>query len=140
MSKVQDMRRANLKKLVDDYGAAALAKLLGYTRAYLYQLLYAPGAKGYRPITEKTREKIEEKLGLPPMWLDTKPGEPPPFRADVAELFALVLRAVADIMAELKIEVAPAKYPELVRMAYDQSAKIGRVDLEHIRRLIRLLK
>ena len=136
MGQLDDLRRTNLQRLVDRYGASSLAKRLGHSGpSYLGQIL-----RGERPLTEKTARKFEEKLGLTTRSLDADASGIVPFEGTSPALMADTVRAVGEILEQEKIRPAPAKFAELVAMVYEQSAAAGRVDLEHARRLIKLLK
>lgn len=61
---MKELRRKKLKSLEEKFGTrAALARALGESAGYLYQLI-----KGIRPVTENTTLKFEEKLSLKPGW------------------------------------------------------------------------
>lgn len=135
MGHLDDLRRANFKKLVDRYGAASLARRLELSGpSYIGQIL-----TGRRPLSEKTARKFEEKLGLTPRYLDSQ-NDVVPFEGTSPTLMAEAVRAVGEILEHEKIRPQPAKFAELVAMVYEQSVKVGHVDLEHARRLIKLLK
>ena len=136
MGHLDDLRRSNFKRLVDQYGAASVAKRLGLSGpSYIGQIL-----TGRRPLTEKTARKFEERLGLTPRALDAEANGVVPFVGTSPQLMAETVRAIGDILEHEKVRPPPTKFAELVAMVYEHSAKNGRVDLEHARRLIKLLK
>lgn len=63
---MDEIRRKNLERLIEQYEVQdALADAVGVTPGYISQL-----RNGTRPLNEKTTEKYEKKLGLPPKWFD----------------------------------------------------------------------
>jgi transcriptional regulator with XRE-family HTH domain len=136
MARIDDLRRANFKKYVDKYGAASIAKRLNLSGpSYIGQIL-----TGRRPLSEKTARKYEQELGLAPLSLDATSDTELPFEGTSGFLMAATIRALGELLEESKVEVAPGKFAELAALAYEQAAKDGRVDHEHIRRLIKLVK
>lgn len=89
-----DIRKKNLKMLVSKHGSQeALAHTLGVTPGYISQMLNKT-----RPITEKTTQKWEEKLGLPPRWFDVDQED------DFAEQNRLGTVLAEQDMAEIREE------------------------------------
>lgn len=71
MRPITDIRRDNLRRLIDDNdGPSAVAIRLGYVNSSFMAQLAGPNP--IRNVTEKTARKYEEKLGLPPGWFDTE--------------------------------------------------------------------
>lgn len=135
-SKIQEVRRARLQELVDQYGASGLAKRLDHSGpSYIGQLL-----SGRRPMTEKTARAIEEKLGLTVRALDALPGEDAPFTNSDNAMVAASIRALGDALEETSTQIPPQKFAELVALIYEKAARAGRVDVEHVRRLLKLVK
>lgn len=69
---MEDIRRANLKKLIKRYGTQAkLAEALGVTSGYITILKNPDTTKdSYRPFNEKTARLLEQTLNLADGWLD----------------------------------------------------------------------
>lgn len=134
---IAKVRRENLRRLIDQmHGPTAVAKRLGFGGpSYVSQM-----AAGGKPITEKTARKIEQKMGFPQFSFDTEPGEPLPFAGTDHSLIAAVVRAVGEALEKSKLQAKPAKFAELVAIAYESAAKAGRVDQAQIERLVALLK
>jgi hypothetical protein len=128
----QETRRVNLQRLVDEHSASSVAKTMGWSGpSYVGQLL-----AGRRPITEKTARAIEEAFALAPRSLDSAPGEGLPISN--SDFLAACIRSLGDMMQELNVQLSPAKMTELIVLVYEHSVKSGRIDLERIRRLLKL--
>lgn len=136
MVSIDEVRRERLRQLVEKQGgAASLAKLLGHSGpSYISQVL-----SGRRKLGEKAARKIEEQLDLEDRYFDSADGELP-FAGTDRSLIATVIRAVGQALAAEQVDVEPAKFAELVALAYEQAAPSGHIDVEHLRRLIKLLK
>jgi transcriptional regulator with XRE-family HTH domain len=137
VGRLDDLRRSNFQRLVDRYGAASLAKRLGLTGpSYIGQLL-----SGRRPLSEKTARKFEEKLGLTVRSLDIEgDGGPIPFVGTDNVLLADSIRVLGELIEQEKVRPAPEKFAELVSMVYAQAVQSGRLDHDHARRLVKLIK
>ena len=134
--KIAEIRRANLKRLVDQYGATEIAKRCGHgSVSFISQML-----AGGKAVGEKAARKIEQGMGLPPLALDAEPGKSIPFAGTDKGLIAESIRALGEELEAHKINVSSAKFAELVALVYEQAAHAGSVDREHIRRLLKLLK
>lgn len=140
MLDIADVRRTNLRKLVgENEGMSNLARRLGLTRgSYISQLLKEPPI---RDISEKTARKWEKALDLPPGWLDktthqtagTEAG-----RVDVA-LLAKVIETLKRELHKGRVSLAPAQLAEFIAMQYADSVPTGRVNIERVRTLLRVL-
>lgn len=136
MSKIADLRRENLHRLVETHGATDVAKRMGWSGpSYIGQMLNSK-----RPITEKTARKIEEKFNMAQYAMDARPGEAPPYAGMDHGLVGASIRALSDALEETKTQIPSAKFAELVALVYEQAAKSGKVDPQQVRRLIRLVK
>jgi len=94
---MQDIRRGNLRALVERYGGqGALARKLGLKKgAFISQVLSTPPV---RPISEKTAAKWEKKLELPDGWMSRPP--PTPLGVPIGGSFSE--RLVQEVVATLK--------------------------------------
>lgn len=68
-----ERRRSNLIRIREDYcggSAAELARRIGKSPTYISRMLFEPGKKGARGISEETTDIIERVFGLPRHWMD----------------------------------------------------------------------
>lgn len=144
MSDIQEVRRANLRRLVaDNEGMNNLARRLGLTKgAYISQMLVTPPV---RPISEKTARKWEKALSLQPGFFDravspyasTLTGSPAAAPVDTSTLARVVTYVVEAL--EVKTPIAPPALGELVALQYKDACAMG-VDRDRIRAFVSLLK
>lgn len=130
-------RRANLRLLIAQWdGPTPLAKKLGLSGpSYLSQLV-----SGHRPITEKTARQFEESLDLPLGWLDDeRHASGKPVKVD-DDLVTRVVMLVGAALEESKTAVKPAKFADLVAMAYEEAVRAGELSEQYVKRLIKLTK
>lgn len=145
MSKSNDYRLSNLRRLIDDAGGpSSLAKKLGYSNASF--LVQMAGPNPMRKVTEKTARAFEEKLGLPAGYLDqpsgasappagsTPPPQSVPFTVDL-------IRLVGKVLDEEKVSLPPPRFADLVAFALVESeAQRKMADADQIRRVVALMK
>lgn len=67
------IRRANVARLLDQYGQTRLSEMTGIAPALLYQLGRARG-KSKRNVSDRHARAIEQALGLSPGWMDIDHG------------------------------------------------------------------
>ena len=132
MKSVYDIRRANLRSIMAEWGGpTSLAKKLGHTNgSYLAQLI---GPHPSREISEKVAREIETRLNLPANWLDGEHGATQP--VDNA-LLGQCVRAVAAAIEGRK--VSPDVMGEMVSAVYDRAKLIGRIDEPFVQQLLRI--
>lgn len=136
---MNDVRRANLRKLVTKYeGMNGLARALGLGRgAYISQLLMQ---NPIRVISEKTARKWEAQLGLASGWLDSNPEEKKaPSTLDTA-LLSQTIEAVLDGLKGAKANLPAARVADLIAMQYADAVPTGQVDLARLNIILALLK
>jgi hypothetical protein len=148
VSKVSDIRRANIRQLIAERGGlTSLSNSMGYKNpSFLSQMT---GPRPSREITEKTARRIEEKLSLAPGTLDRQksayapiqatPAASPEHEAAVA-MVADVIRFVGKVCADEGLNLGPAKFAEIVAIAFGDAAERGEPRREHVTQLVRLLK
>ena len=138
---IQDVRRRNLRRLVQDYeGMNSLARQLGLTKgAYISQLL---SDKPQRAISEKVARNWEKKLGLTQGWLDGNPENKAAITRQTldAALLERVILEVAKAAHDLGVTLQPGRLSELVAMQYVDATTLGQVDPERVRKIVGLLK
>jgi hypothetical protein len=137
MPQVYEVRRANLRKLMTQWGGpTSLATKLGHSNgSYLAQLA---GPHPSREVSERTARQIEQALTLPTGYLDqAHPGAEHTLDDDV---LALCIRAVTAAVKDAKLKANPERFADLVALAYDHSMVSGTVDEKFINRIVRLLK
>lgn len=137
---ISEVRRANVRALIEKYGASKLATRLGYRNpSFLSQ---QAGPNPTREVTERTARAFEQKLGLPAGTLDVPPDqEARP--ADVStRVIADVIRLVGTIIQNENVQMPPPqRFADLVSLAVVDTMEHGGVPREqHIRSVVRLLK
>ena len=137
--KTEDVRRDNLRKLMQEHGASALSRKLGYKHpSFLTQLA---GPNPSRRITEDSARRYERDLGLPSGWLDNAAPAATTTTEGSTALVATVIRLVGAVLQGEKIDVQPARFADLVALAYVDAAEHGGAPREaHVRSLVRLMK
>lgn len=139
-----DTRRTNLRQLMAEWGGpTSLALKLGHANgSFLSQIV---GPHPTRKISEDVARGIEKKLKLPERWLDQEHAgvvggeapQPQPLQGDLlASVTKACLSAVQDNGGRPSIE----KVAECIAIAYKHAVDTGRVDLDFIRQLLKLLK
>lgn len=149
MSKRNENRRDNLRRLQDEYGGPkTLAEKLGYANSSF--LVQMTGPNPTREVTEKTARKIEEKLGLEENSLDWPARDKrSASRHTVHEPSATyarphgdtaptveIIRALGSIMERDRISVSPTKLADIV--AFALQSNMSR-DEETLRNLLSLM-
>jgi len=134
MSSSSDIRRANLKKKLEQAGGpSALARQLGISGpSYILQIL-----SGIRPFSEKTARKWEARLGLKPYELDATDDGVPFEDVDLA-LLREVMVAVAKALEERKLAGAE-RAAKITSMVYSRSIETRKLDRKYLDSLIDLL-
>lgn len=141
MSKSNDHRLTNLRRLIDDAGGpSSLAKKLGYSNASF--LVQMAGPNPMRKVTEKTARAFEEKLGLPVGYLDQPSGASAPPEAPATVPFTVdLIRLVGKVLDEEKVSLPPPRFADLVAFALVESeAQRKMADADQIRRVVALMK
>ena len=131
-----ELRRARLKALIEHHGgAAAVARRLGHAGpSYLGQLL-----TGRAPLTDKAARKIEAGLEAPNAIVgEHKPAVP--FENVDRALLADAIRIAGELAAREGVTLAPQKFALLASAAYEHAASVGRVDVDHVLRLLQLAR
>jgi hypothetical protein len=141
MADTQEVRRRNLRRLVSEHeGMNNLAHKLGLTKgAYISQLLTDPPV---RTISEKTARKWEKALMLPEGWLDGQPKSyttAPPAALNTS-LLAEVITAASEALKAVKVCLPPARFSDLVSMAYTDAIASGHVNTARLDTIVGLLK
>lgn len=136
MLTVYEIRRANLRRLMADWGGpASLSRKLGHSNAsYLAQLA---GPNPSRELSERSAREIESKLGLPSNWMDSE--HEGATRVD-DEALAACVKAVAATLRDAGLRPDPEKYSILVSLVYDRWRTIGRLEEPYVKKLIDLLR
>jgi len=137
MKSVFDIRRDNLRKLMEQWGGpTSLSLKLGHSNAsYMAQLA---GPKPTREVSEKTARDVERKLGLSSGWMD-KPHKGLPGQPDTNALIE-VMALVQDLLESEGVKVSKAKLAELVALVYERQQETNAAEQTYARRLVLLLK
>ena len=139
---IQEIRRGNLRAMMDKEGATDLAKKLGYrTPTFLSQMC---GPNPTRKVTEKSARRFEKDLGIPAGTLDKDPAtaakQATPSTIDV-DLVADVIRMVGNVCSAEAVELPPSRFADLVALAFvDTIEHQGKQRPEHVKQLVRLFK
>lgn len=148
MSKVADIRRANVRALIGERGGlSALSLKLGYKNpSFLSQMT---GPDPTREITEKTARKIESALGLGVGSLDAPGGQPRPVQAPaqggavdegLVKFVADTIRTIGTACEAEGVAPAPSKFSEIVALVLSDTMERGAARPERVQQLVRLLK
>lgn len=137
MKSTFDIRRANLRKLMEQWGGpTSLATKLGHSNgSYMAQLA---GPHPSRDVSEKVARDIEVKLNLPPGWMD-KSHKGSPGQVDTNTLIEVVA-LVQDLLDGSKLKPPKEKFTEVVNLVYERAQESGQLQTEYARRLVQLLK
>lgn len=143
--KIEEIRRANLRRLMEKETATAISKRLGYRfPSYLSQLA---GPNPTREITEKTARRFEKDLGLSEGALDKAPNAAPPaaptaqVSPDLTALIGDVIRLVGSVCAQEEVDLPTPKLADVVALAFADTMDHGGKPREaHVRQVVRLLK
>lgn len=145
MSKVVELRRANVRQLLGERGSLTeLSKRMGYRNpSFLSQML---GPEPTREITEKTARKIEKALGLGQGSLDQPIGYQRPSQApsrpdpQIVALVADVIRMVGQECDAAEVHPSPGKLADIAALVLAASFEQGAPPADHIKKIVRLLK
>lgn len=137
MRSVFDVRRVNLRKLMEQWGGpTSLSMKLGHSNgSYLAQLA---GPHPSREVSEKVAREIERKLGLDAGWMD-KPHKSQPGQVDTSALIEVVA-VVRDLLDGMAVKISKEKFTDLVNLVYERTQETGQQQTEYARRLIQLVK
>lgn len=135
MSDIHDIRRDNVRRLMRQYGSpAVLSEKLGYANSSY--LAHIAGPNPSKNIGERAARDMEEKLGLPDNWLDTKHMTP----TETEQLVEIVTR-VAVTAQQCKVNLPPTKLTELAILAHEHAKHNGgHLEQDYLTRLVMLLK
>lgn len=138
MSTIYEIRKANLKLLVQQRDATSIAQACGYSGpSYISQLC---GRNAQRSIKEDTARKIETAMALPHGWMDVErdpfgnnlphPGgnsTPPVDREDSPPIsmlntdhFERVAEIVGKFLDENGKQLPHTKFAQLVTLVYER--------------------
>lgn len=137
---IVEIRRTNLRALMQKETATAISKRLGYKfPSYLSQIA---GPNPTREITEKTAREFEKKLALKPGALDVPPGGPATaVSGDVTTLVADVIRVVGSVCAGEKVTLPMDKLADVIALAFQDAADHGGQPREqHVKALVKLVR
>ena len=137
MKSVFDIRRDNLRKLMEQWGGpTSLSQKLGHSNAsYMAQLA---GPRPTREVSEKTARDVERKLGLSSGWMD-KPHKGLPGQPDTNTLIE-VMALVQDVLDAEGVKANKSKLAELVALVYERQQETSAEERAYARRLVLLLK
>lgn len=137
MVSVFDIRRTNLRKLMEQWGGpTSLAAKLGHSNgSYMAQLA---GPHPSRDVSEKVAREIERKLDLPSGYMD-KTHRGPSGKPDTETLIEVVA-LVRDLLDVNSVKCPKEKFTEMVNLVYERTQETGQQQSEYARRLIQLLK
>lgn len=159
MATIYEIRRDNLRRIVQERGATSVAKACGYkSPSYISQMA---GINPTRPITEDNARKFEVGLGLTKGWLDTERDSyghtvpenhtPPasvvstnstsgaiPLNQIDVDRFTTVAKMVRDSAAAMNKTLTNHVFKEIVALAYEEFAKDSDALQDFINKLLRI--
>ena len=136
MSKLEEVRRENGRKLIQTHGGTKLATLLGHKSPSTLSQIFGPNPT--RTPTEKLMRRMEEALGLPTGSTDGDMTPPPAVTTDTV---AAVIRLVGVVLESEALSLPPRRFADVVALAYTDTMEHGGKPREtHIRSVVRLLK
>lgn len=140
---LDEVRRANLRNLAKEMGAAELSRKLGYRQPSFITQLSGPNPS--RRITEKSARSFEKSLGLETGWFDVDHGEATapeaPAPVNQTDMLVGIITLVGTVLQNESLTLPPAKFADLVALAVVDSAEHGGAPREaHIKSLVRLMK
>lgn len=136
-----DVRRANLKRVVQELGGhAAVAKRLKLAgSSWVSQLI-----QGIRPFTEKTARKFEKGLGIPigsldvPRSLDGLARDAGLVNRDMPDISAAV-QCVNSLLSTRKQTLTTEKFGIVIEIVFSQAVKHGTIDAELAAKILDLI-
>lgn len=140
---IAEVRRNNLRYLMEQHSATKLATMLGYRQSSFLSQMAGPNPT--REVTEKTARAFEKQLELPPGAFDTPMGEPAkPEQQSAQEMVAMVLeatRTLGRVCETEAVNLPSSKFADLlVLILQDTMEKGGAVREDRTRQLVSLLK
>lgn len=141
MSKIEEVRRANGRRIIESYGAANLARELGHKSGSTLSQVFGP--RPTRTPTEKLMRKIKEVLNLPARSLDEDVGKPVPASPPAAatDTVATVIKLVGSVLESESLTLPPSRFADVVLLAFhDTMEHGGKIREQHIRSVVKLLK
>lgn len=139
MTDINEVRRKNLRKLVNDYeGMNSLARRLGLTRgAFISQLLSTPPV---RTMGEKTARKWEKALGLAEGWMDLPAGEARNVpMTETQVLIETIVKRVLEETKQRRLNLSPEQISNLVGMSYRDAEMSGGFDTGRMTKILDLI-
>ena len=140
--KLPEIRREKLRELMKKHTASGLAQMLGYHHSSFLSQMAGPNPT--REVTEKTARRFETQLGLEVGYLDEyvdQAAAAPRSDESTVALVASVIRAVGAACDAEKVSLQPAKFADVVALAYlDAVEHSGQLRPEYFSQIVRLLK
>ncbi|MGH8846786.1 MAG: hypothetical protein ACREXQ_06030 [Polaromonas sp.] len=143
-----EIRRENLRMLIDKHGTANLAAKLGYRQASFLSQMAGPNPT--RPVTETNARRFEEALNLPEGYFDALQNAAKTIadkdqlakaNATSTALVVDVIRLVGEVCACEAVSLPPMKFADVVVLAYtDTMEHDGKPRESYIKQVVRLLK
>jgi hypothetical protein len=136
---IQEIRRANLRKLIETRGGVtALGHALGYTNgSYLLQMA---GTNPMRPVTERNARKFEATLELPEGWLDREDVAQAPMPQIDSGVVRDAITMTAKAVEKSGVAMPPTKVGDIAWMVYEDAVSHGgKVRAEYIEMIVRLM-
>lgn len=134
---VYGVRRDKLRSLIEEWGGPKpLSKKLGYKNASF--LVQMAGPNPTRDVTERTARSIEQKLELPRGWMDKDEGPSTPATVDT-NLVGAVIRAIGQEADDLGVKLSHSKLADVVLLVYSDAEVTGRIRLEFVKQVLKLM-
>jgi hypothetical protein len=139
MSTLDDARRDNGRRLIQQHGASKIADLLGHASASTLSQIFGPNPT--RQPTEKFVRRMEQVLDLEAGSMDKSDVVKQPVPAIGADTVAAVIRLVGQLAESEEVLLSPRRFADVAALAYTDSLEHGGIPREaHIRQVVRLFK
>lgn len=138
-----EIRRKNLRDLMDKHTPGSLASMLGYQQSSFLSQMAGPNPT--RPVTEKTARAFEKILGLETGAMDVSVEElaisPPISTEKLVELLVNAIRAVGRACKAEAVNVSTDKFADIVVLTFEDSLEHdGILREDRIKQIVGLFK
>jgi hypothetical protein len=148
---ISDIRRINLRNLIDMHGASALAVKLGYRQSSFLSQMAGPSPT--RTVTDKTARAFEKQLGLAEGSLDVAPVEvsaptepvtqvaqPQPSAQELLTLALSATRTLGTVCETESVNLPAAKFADALALVLSDAFEHGAVRDSYTKQIVCLLK
>lgn len=169
MATIYEIRKANLKTLMERQSPTSIAQLMGWTNPSFLSQMVSTNAARQKNVSEKTARKLELVLHLDYGWMDVErdtsdgrsgatydakytrlPDEnsPPPVVKEPAapislldsDRFGETAELVGRCIDQAGVSIPHAKFAQIVTLTYERGTNDEQQMKDYIGKLLRLLK